>query len=260
MEAMRSTAHRRIPTGPRAHLRALGASCVFALVTGCAGMMRTDTFKGSCGPEHDRCVAACKEFKDWEKADTCVSACQSESRRCELRQRPAADDGLGTDLTQRKAVTDVGPPKTQLVDFSPGRIESSGVSVNAQGAVRQAGDVFELMPGGSLTIGFTAPPDAREAELEIEHGAGGGGAPCFVTITLAEKTLLGRYSAPRRSLDGVLKNEQFNLTPNLPPPARSTDDTTPRPMTLVVYNNAELKSESPYFIRRIRFTTRELAR
>lgn len=257
MDAMRSTAHCRIPSGLWTRV---ALTLALAHTAGCSSMMRTDTFKGACGPVHDQCVAGCKEIKDWETADTCISACQSESRRCELRQRPGADDALGTDLTQRKAVTDVGPPKVQLVDFSPGRIESSGVSVNAQGAVRQAGDVFELMPGGSLTIGFTAPPDAREAELEIEHGAGGGGAPCFVTISLADKTLLGRYAAPRRSLDGVLKNEQFNLTPNLPAPARSPDDTTPRPMTLVVYNNAELQSQSPYFVRRIRFTTRELAR
>lgn len=258
MEAMRSTAHRTIRPGLRARRPALA---LFGFVlSACSGMMRTDDFKGTCGPEHTHCVAGCQELKAWSTSDTCVSACDAEARRCELRQRPAADDVIGTDLTQRKSVTDVGPAQDQVVDFSPGRIESSGVSVNAQGAVRQAGDVFELMPGGSLTIAFTAPPDAREAELEIEHGAGGGGAPCFVTITMAEKTLLGRYAAPRRSLDGVLKKELFNLTPNLPPPARSSDDKAPRPMTLVVYNNAELKSESPYFVRRIRFSTRELSR
>jgi hypothetical protein len=176
MDAMRSTAHCRIPSGLWTRV---ALTLALAHTAGCSSMMRTDTFKGACGPVHDQCVAGCKEIKDWETADTCISACQSESRRCELRQRPGADDALGTDLTQRKAVTDVGPPKVQLVDFSPGRIESSGVSVNAQGAVRQAGDVFELMPGGSLTIGFTAPPDAREAELEIEHGAGGGRRAVF---------------------------------------------------------------------------------
>ena len=229
--------------------------CVGLGVGSCTAMLRTDVFNGSCAPEHQRCQAACEEIRNRQDANMCTDRCEIESRACANRQGLAGDEAIGVNLEHRRVVTDLSPPITQTVDFSAGRIQSNGANVNAQGEVRQAGDVYELMPGGILTIAFTAPPDAREAELLIEHGAGGGGMPCFVTASLANKTLLGRYSAPRRGFDGVLKLERFNVTPNLQAPAAS--ESAPRAFTLVIYNNAEAQSQAPYFVRRIELITWE---
>lgn len=261
MQVMGISAHRTNPPPVRGHFTSrsflgLGSGLGLALgLTGCTAIMRTDVFNGSCGPEHERCVAACEEIRERQERNMCIDRCQIDSRACAARQRERPDETIGINLEHRRVVTDLTEPVTQSVDFSAGRIQSSGASVNAQGEVRQAGDVFELMPGGILTIAFTLPPDAREAELLLEHGAGGGGTPCFVTVSLGEKAILGRYSAPRRGFDGVLKPERFNVTPNLPPPVGK--ESAARPFTLVVYNNAEAQSQAPYFVRRITLTTRE---
>lgn len=246
------------PMTPRLSKAAVWTLFVALVGWGCAASLRTDNFKGVCGPEHTRCKASCDELKAWEAADTCASRCDAEARNCEARQRPAPDDAIGTDLTVRPSVNDLQPEVAQSVDFTTGRIDSSGPTVNAQGEVRQAGDVYELMPGGILNVGFTAPADAREAELVITHGAGGGGLPCFVTVSVGDKPLLARYTAPRRGLDGKMKAEHFNMTPLLQPPGEPTGPA--RPMTVVIYNNAEAGSKAPYFVSRLAFTTRERRR
>ena len=69
----------------------------------------------------------------------------------------------------------------------------------------------------------------------------------FITMTVGPKTLVGRYSPPRL-MNGRLKEESWNLTPDL--------DTFPvsdgkRTIKLFLYNNEKAGSKDPYHLASI---------
>lgn len=226
-----------------------------AAVAACAGLRRSEGFRGACGTQLERCRATCEHRSNPRAVYECELGCDHAARTCAGRQGDSliALGELADD--ERRDATRLTEAAVQRVDLSQGRLDSNGPSVAAEGPVRVVGDAYELMPGGFLKVGFTLPPDARETELHLEHGAGGGGLPCFVTISLGDKPIVARYSAPRRQLDGNLKRETWDATRFLPAPQPEAKD--PRAFTLFIYNNAEAQSQAPYFIRRIELGTKQ---
>ncbi|MCK6569853.1 hypothetical protein L6V77_01960 [Myxococcota bacterium] len=234
----------------------LSVLAVFGLA-GCTTLMRTDAFVGACRERLEQCEARCARLKDVREAQNCRINCERGARSCAERQGEGDDDGFGYDLRTRHNVAELGPPLVQRVDFSRGVAETSAFGVELRGPTRALENVLEIAPGGSLTVDFIPPlGETREATLVVEHAAGGGGLPSFVTIVLGERALVGRYSAPRRGPTGELKAETWDVTAHLAPlvpGAPPAPDAPPaaRSLKMVIYNNAEAASTAPYYLRRI---------
>ena len=76
----------------------------------------------------------------------------------------------------------------------------------------------------------------------LTHAPQGNGTACFVTMTFAGQTLVGRYAPPKPD-KGRARVERWNLTPHLTPPTQ-TDES--RNYTLFIYNNQNAGSTEGY--------------
>jgi hypothetical protein len=238
---------------PRFHaLRGLAWSTSVIVLGGCTSLMRTDTFVGACRERLTECVTRCDRLKDVREAQNCRINCERGSRACAERQGETDDEAIGYDLRDRHNVAELAPPLVQRVDFSRGAGQTSAFAIELKGPTQSVGDALEISPGGSLTVDFIPPlGETREATLIIEHGAGGEGRPSFVTVVLGDRAVVGRYSAPRRGATGQLKAETWDVSAHLATPSAPAVPNAPRSLKMVIYNNAEAASTSPYYLRRI---------
>ncbi len=215
-------------------MRAVTRLCwilLFCFSMGCAGSKGLTLFSGSCGLQHDGCVERCESLQD---ARECRFSCDFRARRCEQAQGGSAS-----------GVAEDGPLNSYevaIVDLMGKRpLHSKSVKVALTGASHQAGG-HVFAPGGTLKLDISLPASAREAELMLTHAPEGDGTTCFVTMTFAGQTLVGRY-APPKSDKGRARVERWNLTPHLKPP---TQDSGTHEYTLFIYNNQNAGSTQGY--------------
>lgn len=217
-----------------------GAALTALWLAGCSAAGQYVHTTGACTDQRDACEARCSRLGDQRD---CLADCLLEARLCMRAQG-------GDRLPGKPPPARVSEDKALLVDLFGQRPEHSPeLSVTLGGPVEAADGAHRFAPGGRIAVEFTLPADIREAEIALTHGPVGDGTNCFVTITLGQKTLAGRY-APPRPREGRLAVETWNLTPlinGLSPEARAA------PMTLVVYNNDVAGSTAPYRLSSIQF-------
>ena len=210
------------------------------LALGCSAAGQYVHTTGACADARTVCETRCDRLGD--KRD-CMASCLLDARLCMRAQGNTAPLVGG-------APARVSEDKALLVDLDGARPKHSPeLSVELGGPVEVVDAAHQLGPGGRVAVTFTLPADIREAEIVLTHAPVGDGTGCFVTITLGEKTLAGRY-APPRGKDGRLTPETWNLTPlinELSPEARA------RPQTLFIFNNNAAGSTHPYRLASIQF-------
>jgi len=225
-----------------------------AAVTACAPLSHLDRATGTCAVGKAECDARCERLTDLDDRAFCTEDCRRASVACEgPRARQA---GMDVDLPPR--VTDYGPAFASRVTLSDGRLESNGPNVAFTGEARAVEGAWEVLPGGLIRVTFALPSNTREAELLVDHGC--GGQPCFVTASLGERPLTARYAPPRRVSGGKLHRDVWPVTPLLPAPDPKAAEGTTRPLSLVIYNNAEAGSLAPWLVGRVVLYHRALAR
>lgn len=172
--------------------------------------------------------------------------------QAKLCMRAQGDKGPGIDLTTPARISDYQALLVDLVGERPRHSPELEVETHQAEPIDGA---HRLAPGGTLSVTLPLPADTREAEIALSHGPEGDGTGCFITITVGDKTLAGRY-APPRSADGALKVETWNLTPilNALGPADG-----PRPMRLFIYNNQAAGSTQGYRLSAIQIFYRTLS-
>jgi hypothetical protein len=195
-------------------------------LTGCAGMINTEFITGACAEERDRCVEErCGMVKDSRE---CTLSCDFEGRMCERRQ------GSGGTTKAR-----MGDEKALLVDlFGKKMMHSKGVTVTTQGEITSIPGGRALAPGAFMTLAVTLPPKLRQAELSLTHQP--GGAATFLTVTVGEKALLGRYSPPRAK---AWRTESFDFSTLI-----TQDAPTAQTVNIVIFNNNAAGSKDPYHL------------
>ena len=195
-------------------------------LAGCAGMIHTDFISGACAEERDRCVADyCGMVKDTRD---CENSCDFEGRMCSRRQ------GQTSAKTARMA-----DEKALLVDFFGKKIvHSAGITLEKHGAITKIPGAHALAPGAFVRLRVTLPPKLRQAELSLTHKP--GGAPCYLTVTVGEKTVLGRYSPPQVK---KMKTEVFDFTAHI-----AQDADTPQTLDVLIFNNGAAGSTAPYHL------------
>lgn len=205
---------------------ALRFSAFALLLTGCAGMIHTDFITGACAEERDRCVAEyCGMVTDTRE---CKAGCDFEGRMCSRRQGET-----GTKTAR------MGDEKALLVDFFGKKIaHSSGLTLSKSGKITKIPGAHALAPGAFVRLRLTLPPKVRQAELSLTHKP--GGAPCYLTVTVGEKTLLGRYSPPQTS---KMKTEAFDFTAHI-----TQDAPTPQTIDVLIFNNGAAGSTADYHL------------
>lgn len=208
---------------------------------GCAGAVTMARFSGACAEEHAECAAACGNLADDRE---CLLRCDFEGRMCS-RQQDGSD--LGRGLARRPQASE---DRAFLIDlFGPIIRHSQAVAVETRGDVQPIDGAHAFAPGASLQARFTLPARVREVELILTHAPGGLGTACFVTATVGEQTLLGRYAPPRPGEKGPrLRVETFNLTPML----KAADG--PQEMSVFLYNNDNAGSTEPYHLAGVQLT------
>lgn len=197
-------------------------------LSGCAGMIHTEFVTGACAEEQDRCVAdRCSMVKDSRE---CVESCEFEGRVCERRQ------GAKGFFSER-----LGDEQALLVDLFGEKIRHSGaIELSTSGDIKRVEGGRALAPGAFLTMKITLPPKTRQGEIVLTHRPGGEGTACFITLTVGEKALLGRYSPPRTE---ALKVEAFDFSRFLDGEAAA-----PQTFTVVLFNNASAGSKEDYHL------------
>jgi hypothetical protein len=207
-------------------LHILGWILPMCVLAACAGSKDIALFSGTCGSEHDACLSRCAALKDPRE---CKFGCDFGGRRCENAQGGAAS-GFAGDY------------EVAIVDLMGKRpFHSKAVKVTLSGAsVGKGGHV--LAPGGSLKLDFMLPATTRDAELVVTHAPEGTGTACFVTMTFADQTLVGRYAPPKAD-KGRARVERWNLTPHLADPVQGGEE---RGYTLFIYNNQNAGSTEGY--------------
>lgn len=191
-------------------------------------MIHTEIVTGACAEEQDRCVAErCGMVKNSRE---CVESCEFEGRSCERRQ------GSKSLFTER-----LGDEKALLVDLFGERVRhSSAIKLTTSGRIERVKGGRALAPGAFLSMQVTLPPKIEQAEIVLTHRPGGEGTACYVTLTVGDKALLGRYSPARTA---TFKPESFSLTPLI-----ETGAKTPQTHTIVLFNNASAGSTEPYVL------------
>jgi hypothetical protein len=167
------------------------------LLWGCAGSVAiSNQYEGVCEAGHTRCLAdQCTGLKDGRD---CALQCDFDARLCQRDQR-------GTVVAGRRLSDD----RALLVDLvGKGIRHSSAVRIKLNGSVAEVDGAHQFMPGASLQAAFDLPKDTRFAELHLLHAP--GGSNCFITVTVGDQTLLGRYSPPRVG-PGELRRETWDL-------------------------------------------------
>jgi len=215
--------------------------CLFS----CAGAPSlTLAASGTCSGEQDACDARCARLAD---AHDCELMCQYEARRCNARQ------GEGQVAFGRESVHRVGDEQALLVDlFGPVIRHSSAIEVEKKGSVTPRDGAHELAPGAGVSLRVHLPNALRQAEIGLTHAPGGKRA-CFITVTVGDKTLVGRYSPPRHPTH-PLRVEYWDLLPLIPPPPE--DPEAPYFVDIFVFNNNAAGSEEPYRLAGVEFLYR----
>lgn len=226
--------------------RALWAAWA-AVALGCSAAGQYVHTTGACATGRDACEAQCARLGDDRD---CLAQCLVDAKLC-MKAQGVTGRTLAGDAPAR-----ISEHKALLVDLFGGRPKHSPeLTVELGGPVQAVEGAHELGPGGRISVAFTLPADIREAELTLAHGPVGDGTRCFVTITLGQKTLAGRY-APPRGKDGALVTESWNLTPLI----NALDpETRAAPLTLFVYNNDAAGSAAPYRLGSVQLTYRTLS-
>ncbi len=221
---------------------ALCATCMLS----CAGAPSlTFAASGACSEEHDGCVARCARLKD---DHDCKMLCDYDTRRCNARQ---GDSQIGLGESSRR----LGDHTALLVDLFGRKIaHSSSIRVEPKGDVVWRNGAHELAPGAGLAIEFELPDELRQVELALTHAPGGAKA-CFITVTVGDKTLVGRYSPPRHE-KGRLKVESWELLPLLPDPPE--DPEAPYVVKMFIFNNNAAGSLENYRLASIEIIYRAL--
>lgn len=210
---------------------ALCATCLWS----CAGAPSlTIAASGVCSEEGDGCYARCERLKD---DHDCKMLCDYEVRRCNARQ------GENQIAMGDKPARRVGDHTALLIDLFGRKIaHSSKIRVETRGEVVWRDGAHELAPGAGLAIEFELPDELRQLELGLTHAPAGGKA-CFITVTVGDKTLVGRYSPPRLA-KSRLKTEYWELLPLLPGPPE--DPEAPYVVKMFVFNNNAAGSLESY--------------
>ncbi len=228
--------------------RSAGPAVWILAVAGAAGCSAAGQYvrtTGACAEQRDTCEARCARLGDQRD---CLASCLLDARLC-MRAQGDTAPLVGA------APARISEDKALLVDLVGQRPQHSPeLKVTLGGPIEVVDAAHQLAPGGRIAVTFTLPEDIREAEIALAHAPVGDGTNCFVTITLGDATLAGRY-APPRGKDGRLTVETWNLTPQinaLDPEART------RPLTLFVYNNDAAGSTAPYRLGSIQFFYRTL--
>lgn len=231
---------------PRARLARLAAIAAILSLSGCSGAGQFVNATGTCAVQKSECETRCQRLQD---ARDCEASCLLQAKLC---MRAQGEKGPGIDLTKPARISDY---KALIVDlFSDRPRHSPELAVEVTQAQVVDG-VHRFAPGGTLSVAFELPADTREAELALTHAPEGDGTGCFITITLGDKTLAGRY-APPRGADGKLKVETWNLTPMLNELGPSEG---PRAMRLFIYNNQAAGSTKGYRLGSVQVFYRTLS-
>ncbi len=220
-----------LPTLPRLRFVVLG----FALTgLSCAGAPSLAVFSGACDQEYERCSKRCEEIQDGRDCDF---DCNYQARACAARQ---GEGQIGINLSGR-----IGDHEAKLIDLFGPRVQSSaGVTVELKGEITRVEGARAFAPGASMKMRFELPPDVRQAELFLRHGPAGKGTGCFLTLTLGEKTLLGRYAPPKREKGKGLRREAFMIMEHL----RDTPKGEPTIVELFLFNNNAAGSTEAYVL------------
>lgn len=210
------------------------AATLALILASCAGAPAITVGGGSCGEAHDACNARCDRQTD---ARDCKMLCDWSARRCNARQ----GDGQ---IAFASDVRRQGDETAILVDLFGRKIQhSSAARIETRGAVVWKNGMHELAPGAGLSFEFELPAGLRHAEFGLTHAPGGKQAACFITVTVGDKTLVGRYAPPRLP-NGRLKAEYWDLLPILPPPP--DDPEAPYVVKMFIFNNSAAGSTEPY--------------
>lgn len=213
---------------------------LLALLAGCSAAGQYVHTTGACAEARDTCETRCDRLGD--KRD-CMAACLLDARLC-MRAQGDTAPLVGA------APARVSEDKALLVDlFGKRPKHSPELQVELGGPVEPVEAAHQFAPGGRIGVTFTLPADIREAEIALAHAPVGDGTGCFVTITLGQKTLAGRY-APPRSKDGKPTVETWNLTPLI---NEMSPEERAKPQTLFIYNNDAAGSVQPYRLATIQF-------
>jgi len=237
----------------RSCARTLGLAAL-VLNAACAPLSHIDRSTGTCALGKSECDARCERLTDLDDRAFCEEDCRRTSVACEGPR--ALQAGMQVDSPPR--VTDYGPAVASRVLLNEGRLDSNGPNVAFTGGARAVEGAWEVLPGRLMRVTFALPSNTREAELLFDHGC--GGQPCFVTASLGDQALTARYAPPRRLPGGKLHRDVWPVTPLLPAPDASAPEGATRPLSLVVYNNAEAGSLAPWLVGRVVLYHRALAR
>ncbi len=218
----------------------MGGLATVGLVVGCSAAGQYVQTTGTCTDERAECETRCERLGD--KRD-CLASCLLDARLCMRAQGKLAPPGA-------EEPARVSEDKALLVDlFGQRPKHSPELSVELGGAVEVIDAAHQFGPGGRIGVTFTLPANLREAEIALAHAPVGDGTGCFVTITLGQQTLAGRY-APPRGKGGALTVETWNLTPLI---NQMSAEQRAQPQTLFIYNNDAAGSTQPYRLASIQF-------
>ena len=160
------------------------------LLAGCATGPQLGVYTGTCSTEFDRCETHCSNLKDDRE---CVLRCRFQARQCERNQgteRRFFDDAKRSKVSDYKAI---------LIDLSgKSPLASHGVTVVKRGPISSGGGHHRLQPGAILEFEIALPDNIRQAEMALTHGPAGRGTRCFISISIDDKAVVGRYVLPRR--------------------------------------------------------------
>lgn len=208
--------------------------------TGCAGsVVLSDDFAGQCAVRHRECTTErCAGVVDGRD---CELICDYEARLCQGGQR-------GDVSTARRVKAD----EALLIDLGGTAVaSSSAITVSLSPEVTVVNGARRLPPGAHLKASIRLPPHVRTLEMHLVHAPAGDGTNCFLTATVGEGTLLGRYAPPRAQGD-ALRREVWDLTRFLKqaPEAQTVE--------LFLYNNAAAGSTRPYDLGSVELYYRRL--
>ncbi len=209
---------------------------VFTLFIGaCATGPQLGSYTGTCGDEFARCETHCSNLKDDRE---CVLRCRFQARLCE---RDQGTEKRFFDDAERSRVSDYTAILIDLSGKSP--LASRGVIVSKQGEIASGGNYHELAPGAQLEFEIPLPNKIRQAEMALTHGPAGQGNRCFISITVEDKPVVGRYVPPKGKRQ-KLKWESWNLLAHLP----EDRPDAPKKIRVRIQNNADKGSQESYRI------------
>jgi len=228
------------------------AVALVAVASGCSAGVKTGGFTGICAEELDRCEHACGDLKG--SVRDCELSCEFDARICNRRNGDRA--GFGEDVEHTPRIGELGPEEHMAADFREGKIVSDVAFVNKNGPIVAGEGAFKVSPGGAIRVTFPLKPGVRDAELSLMHATGGSGVGCFITVAVSDNPLISRYVPPRRSKEGLLHVEKWDVSPILTRAALGKDATEPVKVVVFIYNNQAAGSKSDYLLGRVELAYR----